>query len=361
MHVSNIDFTLLESSFAELSKKINSLGYHEKISEKLSIIEYISHLVFHLLFFFLAIIFSANPLICFAFLFLMMLSGIGITTGTHTASHFSLVKNNKINSLLVYLGYGFFFGSSYHYWMHKHIVVHHPNPNIVGVDEDINLMPWFVMNQDDYEKASSFKKKYFRIQFLIIPFALTLNLFNVQKDGIVHLLKQIAENGFKRKYLLDFAVVISHFIFWLVIPSFFFNPAQVLLFYYLRAAFMGYGMFFAFAPAHFPHEALFLSKENQQANFILKQIYTTTNFRTGFIGNYILGGVQYQIEHHLFPNCHHFHYSKINKLLIDFCKENELPYNEIGWFRGIWESFKVFYKPKEVFEEVSIPNTTAYS
>ena len=70
------------------------------------------------------------------------------------------------------------------------------------------------------------------------------------------------------------------------------------------------------------------------------------------IGKYVLGGVQYQIEHHLFPDCHHHHYPAINKLLIEFCEENDLPYNELGWPEGIWESFKVLYRPKEVYTEV---------
>lgn len=358
MNASKIDFNKLELSFSELTKKINKHGYRKNINESLSLFEYFSHIVLHTFFFLLAIEFSSNIITCTLFLFFMMLSGIGITTGTHTASHFSLVSNKKLNSFLVYLGYGFFFGASYQYWMHKHIVVHHPSPNIIDVDEDINLMPFFVLNQTDFENASSFKKKYFKLQFLIIPFALTLNLFNVQKDGIVHLFKEIKKKKIKKKYLLDLSVMSSHFIFWLIIPCFFFDFTQVLVFYYLRAAFMGYGMFFAFAPAHFPHNAFFLSKDNKHANFIIKQIYTTTNFRTGIIGKYILGGVQFQIEHHLFPNCHHYHYPKINQLLVDFCKENNLPYNEISWFKGIWESFKVFYKPKKVFsnEIITIAN-----
>ena len=348
MNALNIDLSKIQTSFSELSKKISDLGYRNLINEKLSILELASHIILHIIFLGLAIYFGYNILLCFIFLFLTMLSGIGIVTGTHTASHNSLVKNRSINSFLVHIGYGLFFGTSYQYWMNKHVKVHHPNPNVVGVDEDINLMPWFVMNQDDYEKASPLKKKYFKIQFLIIPFALSLNLFNVQKDGLVYLFSQIKQKGLTKELLIDLSVVFIHFLVCIIIPSFFFSFSNILLFHYLRIAFMGYGMFFAFAPAHFPYNALFLNEKNKQINFIIKQIYTTTNFRTGIIGKYILGGVQYQIEHHLFPNCHHYHYSKINKLLINFCKENNLPYNELGWFKGIWESFKVFYKPKKV-------------
>ena len=353
MHVFNPKSANIESSFLILSKKIKDLGYRTIIKERLSVLEFSSHLILHTLFFILAIYFSYNILLCFLFLFLMMLSGIGVTTGTHTASHYSLVRNRKVNTLMVYVGYGFFFGSSREYWMHKHIKVHHPNPNIVGVDEDINLMPWFVMSRDDYENASGFKKKYFKIQFLIIPIALTLNLFNVQKDGLVHLYECYKKEGLTKRITTDLMVIFSHFLCWIIIPLFFFDLADVMLFYYLRAAFMGYGMFAAFAPAHFPDNAIFLSTDNKEMNFILKQIYTTTNFRTGIIGKYILGGVQYQIEHHLFPSCHHYHYPKINTLLIDFCKENDIPYNELGWFEGIWKSYQVFYKPKKIYNTVN--------
>lgn len=349
MHAPKHDLDQVERSFKDLSKKVNGLGYRTQIQEGLSILELASHYVLHLTFFGLGIYFRDQPLLSFGFFFLMMLSGIGITTGTHTASHHCLVKSKSWNDFFVYLGYGFFFGASYQYWMYKHIKVHHPHPNITGVDEDINLMPFFVMNQEDYAQASPGLKRWFRLQFLIIPFALTLNLFNVQKDSVLHLINEVKRNGMSRKVYLDITVMLSHFLGWVIIPSLFFGFPTVFLFYLIRAAFMGYGMFFAFAPAHFPHNALFFTKENKRASFILKQVYGTTNFSTGLIGRYILGGVQYQIEHHLFPKCHHYHYGKINTLLIAYCQENDLPYNEMGWMRAIWESFKVFYVPKEVY------------
>lgn len=350
MNVYDIPIDKFKNSYERLSQHVRDAGYTTSISEKWSVFEYFSHILLHLTFLALAVLYQENSLLFFGFMFLSAFPGIGITTTAHTASHYSLVKSRRLNDFFVYFGYGLLFGASREYWMHKHVKVHHPNPNIVGIDEDIDLMPWFVMNRDDYDNASKLKKLYFRLQFLIIPFALTLNLFNVQKDGFIHLYRQIRKRGVTKNISIDLAIISCHFILWLAVPSLFFDFTDVLLFYYIRAAFIGYGMFSAFAPAHFPDNTLFLPLKEKEMDFVVRQLYTTTNFRAGIIGKFILGGVQYQIEHHLFPNCHHYHYPKINLLLKKFCQENHLPYNEMGWLKGIWESLKVFYKPKKVQE-----------
>ena len=354
MNVSDKTLDQLQISFLQLKEKVKALGYMSDINDRLSLFEYISHIVLHVTFFGLAIYYHENLFLLFSFMYLSMLSSVGITTGTHTASHYALVKSRSINKFIVYFGYGFFYAQSYEYWIHKHIKVHHLNPNIVGVDEDINLMPWFAMNKDEYNRASTLKKAYFKIQVVLFPIALTLNIFNVQKDSFVYLYKMIKDKGLTNRIKLDLSLMITHYLFWIVLPSFFFNISDVLIFYYLRMAFTGYGMFAAFAPAHFPENAMFLSEENKDLDFLRRQIYTTTNFKTGPIGRYMLGGVEFQLEHHLFPNCNHFHYPKINVLLKEFCKENKLPYNEIGWFEGIWKSVRIFYKPQEVYKTAPV-------
>jgi fatty acid desaturase len=352
MNASEITIDKLQISFLQLKEKIKALGYLSDIKEGLSLLEYSSHIVLHLLFLTLAVYFHETFALALFFFYLSMLSSVGITTGTHTASHYALVKSRKINKFIVYLGYGFFYGQSYEYWIHKHIKIHHNNPNIVGVDEDINLMPWFAMNKEEIRNSSKIKRAYFKIQVLLFPIALTLNIFNVQKDSLIHLARIIKTKGLSKRVKLDLAILFSHYLCWIVIPSYYFGFANVMLFYYIRMAFTGYGMFAAFAPAHFPEEALFLAEDNKKIDFLRRQVYTTTNFTTGPIGRYMLGGVEFQLEHHLFPNCNHFHYPKIHVLLKQFCKDNDLPFNEIGWFEGIWKSVRIFYRPQEIYKTI---------
>ena len=108
---------------------------------------------------------------------------LGAAAHTHTASHQGLFEPRWLNNGMVFLGYPFGIGLSATYWWHKHLVVHHPNPNIHGVDEDIDFMPYFVLTQEDLNQASAFGRVWYQWQGLIFPLSLSLNVANMQLSG----------------------------------------------------------------------------------------------------------------------------------------------------------------------------------
>ena len=57
-------------------------------------------------------------------------------------------------------------------------------------------------------------------------------------------------------------------------------------------------------------------------------------------------GVEYQIEHHLFPTISHVYYPEVSRLVAEFCRRHGYPYRSVSWARGIWESFLTFARPK---------------
>jgi fatty acid desaturase len=116
-------------------------------------------------------------------------------------------------------------------------------------------------------------------------------------------------------------------------------------------------MFAVLAPGHFPDEAIVVEKADLvEENFVLRQAATSINFRTGFFGRLICSGLEFQIEHHLFPNLSHVHYPKVSKLVEEFCHTNGYPYRTLGWGEAIWKSWKVFYAPKDIHP--SLPQAT---
>jgi linoleoyl-CoA desaturase len=336
--------------FALLKKEIKALGLHKNNAGR-SLIEYFSHIILHLLFIWLCVFFD-NLLLSGLFMYIATLSAIGITTTTHTASH-NRISNDKItNDFLVYLGYGVMFGASTHYWKYKHLTVHHHYPNIVGVDADIDVMPFFALNTNEIKYSPAIRRFFYKMQWIVFPFALLFNLFNVQKAGWVYLIKKSGKEGFTRKQLIDYFSRLLHYVCWIIIPLFFFNILSILLLYFIRSFCISLGMFAALAPAHFPKEAKFLSIENVNEDYIKRQIYSTINYKTGIVGRYILGGLEFQIEHHLFPNLPQYNYPKVSKLVKVYCDKHQFPYHSMSWVKGIWESFKVFKSPKEVYESI---------
>ena len=280
---------------------------------------------------------------------------LGISTNTHTSSHNATTNSANFNNALTYFGYSFMAGMSAHYWQNKHCIVHHPHPNLVGIDDDVDLMPFFATTEGQFRKSRGLRYVYYRIQWLIFPFALAFNLFNLQYTGWTYLVSML-RNPKKRRAIhwLDVGLLIGHYIFWIGLPLFFFPAINVLLVYFIRNAIAGYGMFALFAPAHFPEEALFLDPKFKNKDFLFIQTATTINFRAGFLGRLLCSGVDYQIEHHLFPGISHHHYPRMSKLVKEFCRKHGYPYRVLGWGEAIWKSWMSFYHFKPLFDDVDM-------
>ena len=274
---------------------------------------------------------------------------LGVVTNTHTSAHGATSDHPWVNRALTYFGYPFMSMLSATYWRYKHNVVHHPLPNVVGADPDADLSPWFALTVDEYEAAGGWRKRWYDVQWLFFPLAIAANGFNVQFAGWRHLLSRLSRSETRRMtHWWDLAAMLMHLLVWLVLPSFFFEPLNVVSLYLLRVVLMGYAMFVAFAPAHFPASAQALALSERHKDKILIQTANTINFRTGLVGRFVCSGVDYQIEHHLFPNISHVHYPELSVLVKRYCKANGYPYRCFPWWKAIWQSLTIMKTRKRV-------------
>jgi linoleoyl-CoA desaturase len=274
----------------------------------------------------------------------------GITTSAHSAAHGTALPWRRANAFLTYLGYPFMVMMSAHYWRYKHNIVHHPHPNVTGVDADCDLMPFFAMNETDLQSARPSMRFYYRyLQGWIFPFAVTLNGFNVHRASWAYLIRQMLDRRARRaEHWLDLATLLTHVALWIILPCWLSSVGEGLLLYFLRIGFVGHAMFFVFAPAHFPAEADFVETSAAKRDFVMRQTQGSLNFRVGLIGSLACNGVQYQIEHHLFPGICHVHYPKVALLVREFCERNGYPYRTLGWGEGIVKSYAALFHPRPI-------------
>jgi fatty acid desaturase len=292
-----------------------------------------------------------------AALLVMALGNLGITTHTHSSSHNGTSPKLWVNKALTLLGYGVWFGTSAHYWWNKHVAVHHATPNVVGLDDDVDLLPWFALTEEQFQQGGPLRRAYYRVQWLVVPLAVGLTALNMIRASWVYL-AEAARDPRRRTPLLwlDVAMVCAHYLVWIGIPLLWFPAGQVIVFYLLRSALLGWAVFATAAPAHFPVEARFLPTEGhasrgeyrKHSDYLLLQTVTTVNYRTGPLGRLLCCGAEFQIEHHLFPGISHTWYPQISPLLQRFCEENGYPYRTLGWGEGIVKSLMVFKRPKRV-------------
>ena len=270
---------------------------------------------------------------------------LGNATIAHSASHGSISDSSALNTFLFYFGFPFMLMVSAKYWNRSHIRVHHPAPNVIGVDDDSDLSPFFALNERDVAGAGPARRWFFRYQGYLIPFLIVFNGFNVQRTGWTLLVRELFDPGKRTaSHWADLAAMFAHVLVWIGLPMLFFPMIDVLLVYVLRIVLMGYAMFAAFAAAHFPAEAICIDPD-QRENFDF-------NFRTGFFGRLACNGVEYQIEHHIFPNISHIHYPRLSPLMRDFCARHGMPYRTLGWGEAIWKSYLVFFRPKPVLSDL---------
>jgi fatty acid desaturase len=243
------------------------------------------------------------------------------------------------------------------YWIRSHVQVHHPAPNVIGFDDDCDLRPLFCINDADIESASPRTRWLFRFQLVWLALLLPLNGLGMQRQGLAYWWSERGSDKRSRRgreWVADGLAMLLHVVVRFVIPLLLHVSAwRVFGVWALWLAIPGVGMFAILGPGHYPHAARVLApSERRAASFWLRQTATTVNFRTGTLGALLCAGLEYQIEHHLFPGYCHVHYAKMAPLVRAFCDRHGLPYTELGWGEALIECLRTFATPKPVVTDV---------
>jgi linoleoyl-CoA desaturase len=298
-----------------------------------------------------------HPVLRLAGILISAFGCMGVGTNTHTSTHYGTSDKRWVNEALSYFGYPMFVGLSATYWWYKHVTLHHPSPNVVGVDTDSDLLPWFAMTANEVDASSGFRRFYHRhLQFWLFPLALAVNCFSIQIAGWGFVFGKLT-NSKERKaaHWIDATALVLHYALWVGVPLLFFPPLAVAAFYILRTIVLGYAMYAILAPGHFPAEAQRTSEEGRQAvDFYTAQTAGTVSFRTGWLGRFLCSGLEYQVEHHLFPNISHIYYPQVSVAVQAFCAEQGLSYNSYSWGVALWKSWQVLRLPQQVVGEVAV-------
>lgn len=273
---------------------------------------------------------SALSAILFSALFGCIAAGIGFSV-MHDANHGSYSTNSKLNDFLGLSANAL--GASSYFWKQKHNIIHHTYTNVDGIDDDIAKSP--IIRQCETQKWVPAHK----VQHLYLPFIYSLS-------SIFWVFIMDFTKYFSRKIYTTEAWKMStknHVIFWVTkiyyltvfvaIPVMVWGWGAWAVGYFAANAALGLVLSFVFQLAHvventeFEHIALDETK-NVESAWAEHQVRTTANFAMDnkFI-NWYVGGLNFQIEHHLFPKISHIHYPAISKIVEKTCRQFNMPYN----------------------------------
>lgn len=267
------------------------------------------------------------------------LAGIGLAV-MHDANHGAYSKKPWVNDLI---GYSLnMVGANAFNWKMQHNVLHHTYTNVHEEDEDIS--PRGVLRLTPHSEW----KKIHRFQFVYawflyglmtivwLTFKDFMRIVHYHKTGLAK--KQNANIVHEWIILLATKLIYIGYIF--VIPVVF-TPLlwwQILLGIIIMHYIAGFMLAIIFQPAHVIEGTEFpLPDENNslENNWAVHQLHTTTNFGNNSRWfSWYVGGLNFQIEHHLFPNICHVHYRKISTIVKETSKEFGLPYKSARTFLG---------------------------
>ena len=285
---------------------------------------------------------------------LWFLLGIGMTgVGTsvmHDAIHGAYSKNKFINKLLgntiVLLG-----GYNYN-WELQHNVLHHSYTNIDGLDEDLDSGTLFRFSPTQ-ELKKHHKHQYLYswplYSLMTLEWSTTKDfkqLIRYRKKGLLKMINK--SYGQLLGQLILFKSI--YYAIFVIIPIVFIAAPWyiTLMGIILMHLVCGFSLAVIFQPAHVVPESSFYQTPESgtvENNWAVHQILTTTNFAPkNRLLNWFIGGLNYQIEHHLFPNICHVHYRKISEIVKKTANEFDLPYHCTKTFsRAVINHGKMLY------------------
>jgi linoleoyl-CoA desaturase len=264
-------------------------------------------------------------------------AGIGLSI-MHDANHGAYSSKKWINTLLGF-SLNLVGGHSFN-WKVQHNVLHHTYTNIHEVDEDISprgvlrMAPgssWKPMHRFQHWYAWFF---YGLLTFVWILFKDYDRLVRYYKDGLVK--KQKA--SYLNEWLILLATKTIYLAYVVVLPIILLPTAwwQVLIGFFIMHYVAGFILAIIFQPAHVIEGTEYPMPDehgNLENNWAIHQLHTTTNFgHRHKLFSWYVGGLNYQVEHHLFPNICHVHYRKIAKIVEETTKEFGLPYKSKNTF-----------------------------
>ena len=237
----------------------------------------------------------------------------------HDAGHqqiFSSTRGNHLISLMI----GLLMALVPSWWNDKHNIHHHRSPNKVGEDGDIDVSI-LAFTEPDIANKTGFHKLMVKYQAIMFFPVLLLAAVSFLFAGIHY----VVTGGKVRYPLLEPLLVIAHLAAYFGLLFTMLGPLYAVLFIIVHKSVEGVYMGSVFAPNH---KAMPVLEKDTQMGFMRQQIITSRNVKAHPITDFIYGGLNCQIEHHLFPNMPRNNLRKAQPLVREFCRTHSIPYHE---------------------------------
>lgn len=290
------------------------------------------------------VLFAASIYVLFAFdsLWLQLLNAafMAVIFGqfgfvAHDVGHRQAFRSTRANDILGLVHGNLLLGMSLGWWMDKHNK-HHASPNQQDLDPDIAI-PVIAFSEEDVLKKRGILKFMVRYQSIFFFPILLFEAYSLRTGSIGYLLTV------KRwKYrLAGSLLLLAHFAWYFSLIFTALGGWHGLVFILVQQALFGFYLASVFAPNH---KGMLIVPRDARIDFMRLQVLTARNVRAHPLTDFWYGGLNYQIEHHLFPSMARNKLRQAQRIVREFCREHSISYHETSMVRSYVEILEYLHR-----------------
>ncbi len=236
----------------------------------------------------------------------------------HDAGHQQIFSSHRANRLVGLVVGNVLTGVCFGWWVPKHNA-HHAYPNQIGRDPDIGsgVISFPVATEASARPTGTARLLARHRAWLFFPLLL-LQGIGLHVTGI-----QVLARRRDRTALVEGLLLAAHFALYATVVFWVLSPLPAVVFIAVQQGIFGLYLGCSFAPNH---KGMPMIERDAEFSFARRQVITARNVRGGWLATLMLGGLNYQIEHHLFPMMPRPNLVKAQRIVQRFCRDHDLPY-----------------------------------
>jgi fatty acid desaturase len=250
----------------------------------------------------------------------------------HDAAHRQIFRSGRWNDWASLIIGDLFVGMSYGWWQNKH-TRHHANPNQIDTDPDIDLpVVAFTPEQAARRRPALLRwliahQGAFFFPILLLE-GLSLHASSVHRVfAREHVARRPVEIAFLAIRIIGYLTIV-----FLVL-----SPDKAAVFLAIQLGLFGFYMGMAFAPNH---KGMPLVPKGARLDFLRRQVLMSRNIRGNRVMDFAMGGLNYQVEHHLFPSMPRPHLRRAAPIIQEYCRDHDVPYTQVT----LLESYAIVFR-----------------
>lgn len=248
----------------------------------------------------------------------------------HDAGHGQILGSARASRVLGLLHGNLAIGLGYGWWINKH-TRHHAHPNDPDKDPDVGVGA-LIFTPGQAAQRRGIGALWTRSQaYLFFPL-LFLEGLNLHVASVRDLIRPERKSRW-----LELALLTVHLVGYATVVFIVMTPGQAIAFIAVQQGLFGFYMGCSFAPNH---KGMPVLSPEDSADFLRRQVLTSRNIRGGWFVDFLFGGLNYQIEHHLFPSMPRPSLGRAQALVREFCADHGISYRETGTFRSFAEALR---------------------